>query len=242
VVFLDLRSFNTFRDSNALSQYQPAFSYELAGKTVKLPSDPFDSAYRAGDAREYSFAAFPHKTVEVDGDLLHYFCAKIADDVLLVLIGKPKPDALTAFTLNVGADGLALRLSVYGNGSNLAEGCFVSEAYPWTDVTKLDADFAGNTVEYTFGSDANSVITIEYGEKNAMKLTLGGMPPVQAAGPPVIIRVAEGVYIQMAEVAMGPQTARFALLCNFVNDYFVGAVSLPGNDAVVGGYIRINNA
>jgi hypothetical protein len=219
---VDLRNFNV---SKAMPQGQFAapFCFELAGKTMSFPIATLTE-------ETFTFSPVPEKTVTVGGETLPYYCAKAADAVLFV--GLKKPDA-PVYVVNLAA-GFVLRV--------FADNAFGVVPIPGSELPKLDgilADFSGNAIEWTLGSDPGATVLAEYGANNALSLTLPGFPKI-ASSSFIAYKISDGVYIQAADIPMGPQSARLALLCDFNRDCFVGQVAFGGDMSFpIGGYATI---
>jgi hypothetical protein len=214
----DLRGKYKFADEDWRG-YAAPMSFHLAGRKLTVTPD-------IGEVYTLDFAPFPRRTVATCNAVYPYRCAKITDDIALV-------------SFYSGIEGYVYAIDTV---ARLVTNVIFSEGIPpkisfgaWDGAAGAHAradDLDGNAVEWVFGGDSPYLVT--YGGGGAQT----GAPGVEIADF-TAIHIAEGVYLQAADLRTGGGKRGVAILANFAACLAVGARFDEGGLAELGAYCRV---
>lgn len=230
---MNLKDAYKFSSADFMAYSRPN-SYELVGKGIDLS---FDSGRKTTLTLAFAADSRTALTVTLSDGLNDQpaECLKIGGEIFLVNFAIENFGA--TYILDYKA-GLATHVVIGGDKPMEDFGFIVGAAGDESIRHALSDDIDGNTVSYSFSPTITA--SVKYTKDNA-GITMPMMPPIAIPGFKAI-RLAEGIYFQYGQIALGPTKVGLFLAADYNSVLFDGALfGVPGLPPLgtIGGYGKI---
>jgi hypothetical protein len=221
--------------------YKPPENYELSGQKIAM-------TFGSGEKVTLAFSNFnapgPKAVLENNGEGNPYSCFKISD--MIYFVSYMAATACVSYVLDTER-GLAVRV-ISGAAGTVHCHCGVLGQNNAGFLHSPTAEPAGNTVDWTFGTEKSSVVRVAYSAVSAevsFPLSASGAPDIKVLSF-TAYKIEDGVYLQNAHLQSGSFTGAACFLSNFKSVLSLGNVfGTLHTGAVfydmVGAYGRIQN-